>query len=85
VKVPWNQVLNGGIGPGLAPIRNVDQADLRRVIGRMKRTVEAGPNGRVVPRILGRTYVAGLAHTDDLARGLFGEVLGMEESRLFRR
>jgi hypothetical protein len=56
-EVPVDQVLNGGVGTlALAPISNVDQADLRRVIGRMKERLSGPKRPRRAADIWAATY-----------------------------
>jgi predicted transposase YdaD len=80
------QLLAGGIGTlALAPISNVPEGQVRRVIRRMKERLS---EPRAVPHaadVWAATYVLlGLRYSDAFAHALFQEVLGMKQSATYR-
>jgi predicted transposase YdaD len=85
-KVSADKLLSGGSGTlALAPISNVPEGEVRRVIGRMKERL-SGP--KAPPRaadVWAATYVLlGLRYSDEFANALFEEVLGMEDSATYQ-
>ena len=80
------QLLVGGIGTlALAPISNVPEGDLRRVIRRVKERLSGPKAPRRAADVLAATYVLlGLRYSDEVAHAVFEEVLGMEESTTYQ-
>src|SRR2546429_55453 len=85
-QVPVEQLLSGGIGTlALAPISDVPEADLRRVIRRVKERLTGAKAPRRAADVLAAMYVLlGLRYSDEVAHALFEEVLGMEESSTYQ-
>jgi hypothetical protein len=85
-KISADKLLSGGSGTlALAPISDVPEGEVRRVIGRMKERL-SGP--KAPPRaadVWAATYVLlGLRYSDEFAHALFEEVLGMEDSATYQ-
>ena len=85
-QVSADQLLSGGTGTlALAPISNVPEGEVRRIIGRMKERL-SGP--KAPPRatdVWAAAYVLlGLRYSDEFAHALFEEGLGMEESATYQ-
>ena len=85
-QLPAESLLAGGLALlPLAPISNVPEGEVRRVIGRMKERL-SGP--KAPPRaadVWAAAYVLlGLRYSDEFAHALFEEVLGMEESATYQ-
>jgi predicted transposase YdaD len=69
----------------LAPISNVPESDLRRVIRRIQERLSGAKAPRRAADIWAATYVLlGLRYSDALANALFEEVLGMEQSATYQ-
>src|SRR5205085_6225492 len=80
------QLLTGGVGTlALAPISDVPEAAVRRVILQMKERLSGPKAPRRAADIWAATYVLlGLRYTDEFAHALFEEVLGMEQSATYQ-
>jgi hypothetical protein len=80
--IPTEQLLTGGVGTlALAPISKVSENEVRRVIRRMKERLSGPQAPRRAADVWAATYVLlGLRYSEQLAKALFEEVLGMEES-----
>jgi predicted transposase YdaD len=85
-QIPAEKLLAGGIGTlALAPISNVQEGEVRRVIRRMKERLSGPKAPRQAADVWAATYVLlGLRYTDAVAHALFEEVLGMEESATYQ-
>jgi predicted transposase YdaD len=85
-QVPVEQLLAGGLGTlALAPISDVSESEVRRVIGRMKERLSGPKAPQRVADIWAATYVLlGLRYSDDIANALFEEVLRMKESTTYQ-
>ena len=80
-QVPVEQLLAGGVGTlALAPISDVPEGEVRRVIRRMKERLGGPKAPRGAADIWAATYVLlGLRYSDEFARALLEEVLGVEQ------
>jgi hypothetical protein len=85
-EIPVEQLLKGGPGTlALAPISNVPESEVRRVIRHMKERLSGPKPPRRAADIWAATYVLlGLRYSDELAYALFEEVLGMEQSTTYQ-
>jgi predicted transposase YdaD len=85
-RVPVEQLLTGGVGTlALAPISDVPEGDVRRVIRRVKERLTGPKAPRRAADVLAATYVLlGLRYSNEFAHALFEEVLGMEESATYQ-
>src|ERR1700730_15833741 len=69
----------------LAPISDVPEGEVRRVIRQMKERLGGPKAPRRAADIWAATYVLlGLRYTDEFAHALFEEVLGMEQSATYQ-
>jgi predicted transposase YdaD len=80
------QLLASGIGTlALAPISNVREGEVRRVIRRMKERLSEPKAPLHAADVWAAAYVLlGLRYSDAFAYALFEEVLGMQESATYR-
>jgi predicted transposase YdaD len=85
-QLPVERLLTGGVGTlALAPISDIPEGDVRRVIRRMKERLSGPRAPRRAADIWAATYVLlGLRFSDELAQALFEEVLGMEQSTTYQ-
>jgi predicted transposase YdaD len=85
-ELPVDTLLSGGAGTlALAPISNVSESDVRRVIRRMKERLSGAKPPRRAADIWAAAYVLlGLRYSDEFAHALFEEVLGMEQSATYQ-
>src|SRR5438876_1884033 len=85
-EVPVEQLLSGGPGTlALAPISNVPEGEVWRVIRRMKKRLSGSKAPRRAADVWAATYVLlGLRYSDEFAHALFEEVLGMEQSATYQ-
>lgn len=85
-ELPVEQLLSGGVGTlALAPISNVPESEMRRVIRRVKERLSGPKAPRRAADVWAATYVLlGLRYSDELAHALFEEVLGMEQSATYQ-
>jgi hypothetical protein len=85
-ELPVEQLLSGGVGTlALAPISNVPESEIRRVIRRVKERLSGPKAPRRAADVWAATYVLlGLRYSDELAHTLFEEVLGMEQSATYQ-
>ena len=85
-EVPVDELLSGGTGTlALAPISDVPEGEVRRVIGLMKERLSGSRRPRRAADVWAATYVLlGLRYSDEFAHALFEEVLGMEESATYQ-
>lgn len=81
-----DQLLAGGIGTlALAPVSRVTPGKVRGMIGRMKERLSRPKVPRRAADVWAATYVLlGLRYSDEFAKALFEEVLGMEESTTYQ-
>jgi predicted transposase YdaD len=85
-QLPVKQLLAGGVGTlALAPISDVAEGDVRRVIRKMKELLSGPKPPRRAADVWAATYVLlGLRYSDQVAQTLFEEVLGMEQSATYQ-
>jgi predicted transposase YdaD len=85
-RLPVEQLLAGGVGTlALAPISDVPQGDVPRVIDRMKERLSGPRAPRRATDVWAAAYVLlGLRYSDEFAQALFEEILGMEESATYQ-
>jgi predicted transposase YdaD len=85
-ELPVERLLTGGIGTlPLAPISDVPESDVGRVIRQMKKRLGGPKPPPKANDVWAAAYVLlGLRYDEDLANALFDEVLGMEESATYR-
>jgi predicted transposase YdaD len=85
-ELPAEQLLAGGVGTlALAPISNVPEGDVRRVIRRIKERLSGPRAPRRAADVWAATYVLlGLRYSEAIAHALFEEVLGMEQSTTYQ-
>jgi predicted transposase YdaD len=85
-QIPVEQLLKGGVGTlALAPISNVPESEVPRVIRRLKERLSGPKAPRRAADVWAATYVLlGLRYSDEVAHALFEEVLGMEESATYQ-
>jgi predicted transposase YdaD len=85
-ELPVEQLLAGGVGMlALAPISNIPEGDVRRVIRRVQERLTGPRAPRRAADVWAATYVLlGLRYSDDFAHALFQEVLGMEQSATYQ-
>jgi predicted transposase YdaD len=81
-QMPPERFLKGGLGMlPLAPISNVREAELPRVIRRMKQRLSGRRERARAPDLWAATYVLlGLRYSEEFAQVLLQGVLGMKES-----
>jgi hypothetical protein len=85
-QLPVEELLAGGVGMlALAPIANVSEGDVRRVIRRLKERLTGPRAPRRAADVWAATYVLlSLRYSDEIAHALFEEVMGMEESATYQ-
>jgi predicted transposase YdaD len=85
-QLPVEQLLAGGLGTlALAPISDVAEGNVRRVIRRVQERLTGPRVPRRAADVWAATYVLlGLRYSDEFAHALFEEVLGMEQSATYQ-
>jgi predicted transposase YdaD len=85
-QLPVERLLAGGVGTlALAPISDVAEGDVRRVIRRVQERLTGPRAPRRAADVWAATYVLlGLRYSDEFAHALFEEVMGMEQSATYQ-
>jgi predicted transposase YdaD len=85
-QLPVERLLASGLGTlALAPISDVAEGDVRRVIRRVQERLTGPRAPRRAADVLAATYVLlGLRYSEEFEHALFEEVLGMEQSATYQ-